>query len=238
MKTRSLKTVAATISTSRWLAYSGAAAATALAGATSADGEIHYSGRVDVKLGPGSNDTVYLQLDQPGDSIAFRHSTTRLSGRTSGSAYFKAVGLQSGAFVGTYSRFEFAFVDRLKGAPTRYISGFPFTSFGGTIRNFGLMVKGSFRYGEWIKRGTDYVGFRFNNGSGLQYGWARVKMGGKDQNFGFKVLDYAYADPGEPIGVGQTTSPSKTDVTEEGSLGVLAVGAAGLALWRQRRRRS
>jgi len=233
MKTRSPKTHALTIPASRWLAYAGAAAATGLAGATSADGEIHYSGKVNLILGPGSHSTVYLQLDQPGDSIAFRHGTQ--SGAT---AYFKAVGLKSGAFVGTYSRFEFAFVDRLKGAPTRYISGFPFTSFGGTNRNFGLMVKGTFRYGEWIKRGTDYVGFRFNNGSGLQYGWARVKMGGKDRNFGYEVLDYAYADPGEPIGVGQTGSSSKKDAIDEESLGALAVGAAGLALWRQRRRRA
>jgi hypothetical protein len=227
------KSRALAIPTSRWLAYSGAAAATALAGATSAEGEIHYSGKVNVTLGPGSNGTIYLQLDQPGDSIAFRHGTH--SGAT---AYFKAVGLKGGAFVGTYSRFEFAFVDRLKGASTRYISGFPFTSFGGTNRNFGLMVKGDFRYGEWIKRGTDYVGFRFNNGSGLQYGWARVKMGGKDRNFGYQVLDYAYADPGEPIGVGQTSSSPKKDVADEGSLGLLAVGAAGLALWRVRRKRA
>ena len=41
----------------------------------------------------------------------------------------------------------------------------------------------------------------------------------------FKVLDYAYADPGEPIQAGQR---SDEPVTGMGSLGLLAAGAAGL----------
>ena len=49
----------------------------------------------------------------------------------------------------------------------------------------------------------------------------------------FKVLDYAYADPGEPIQAGQT---SDEPVTGMDSLGLLAAGAAGLAAWRKSRR--
>src|SRR4030095_730328 len=135
MRTRSPKTRAVTIPASRWVAYAGAAAATVLTGATSADGEIHYSGRGDVTFGPGSNYTIYFQLDQPGDSIAFRHGT----GGGTGSAYFKAVGLQSGAFLGTYSGFEFAFVYRLE-RHARYISDGPFTSLRRDRREFGVSV--------------------------------------------------------------------------------------------------
>ena len=81
-----------------------------------------------------------------------------------------------------------------------------------------------------------------NNGSGDQYGWARVKFGGGsvyDENFW--LADYAYADPGEPIRAGQRSSneivSEKTNemATSEGSLGLLALGAAGLIGWRKSR---
>jgi hypothetical protein len=57
----------------------------------------------------------------------------------------------------------------------------------------------------------------------------------------FYLVDYAYADPGEPIRAGQMSSnemvPEENDdmVPEEGSLGALALGAAGLLAWRKRR---
>ena len=49
----------------------------------------------------------------------------------------------------------------------------------------------------------------------------------------FWLVDYAYADPGEPIRAGQTSSNDM--VPNEGSLGGLALGAAGLLAWRKRR---
>jgi MYXO-CTERM domain-containing protein len=49
-------------------------------------------------------------------------------------------------------------------------------------------------------------------------------------------MDYAWADPGEPIKPGQTRSEA-SKVPVKGSLGLLSLGAAGLALWRQRRKR-
>jgi hypothetical protein len=52
----------------------------------------------------------------------------------------------------------------------------------------------------------------------------------------FLLLDFAYGDPGEPVRPGQTSSSAKTDVAEEGSVGLLAAGAAGLALWRKQRK--
>ena len=88
---------------------------------------------------------------------------------------------------------------------------------------------------RWHGKGTDFVGFRFNNGSGNQYGWARVHMDGADSNFSFTVADYAWADLGEPIKYGQTMSSSSADIAKEGSLGLLALGTAGVAFWRSRR---
>jgi hypothetical protein len=52
----------------------------------------------------------------------------------------------------------------------------------------------------------------------------------------FWLVDYAYADPGEPIRAGQTSSNEM--VPEEGSLGWLALGAAGLLAWRKSRSRA
>jgi hypothetical protein len=61
----------------------------------------------------------------------------------------------------------------------------------------------------------------------------RIKMGNRAD---FWLVDYAYADPGEPIRAGQTSS--NDIVPEEGSLGALALGAAGLLAWRKSRSRA
>ena len=232
MKTRSLKARPINISHSRWLAYSGAAAATALAGAASADGEIHYSGRINISFGPNQDKILRFRLDQPGDSMIFAR------GASSSGDFFGATGLTSGAFAGSYPVFSYAYVWRLTNL-NRYVSQARFTRGGFGFGTLGTMVRGSRLSGHWRweKPGTSYVGFVFNGGSGKQYGWARVHMNGADSKFSFTVVDYAWADPGEPIKVGQTSS-SENNVPAEGSVGLLALGAAGLALWRQRRQRS
>jgi hypothetical protein len=87
--------------------------------------------------------------------------------------------------------------------------------------------------GYFGEPGIGFIGFAFNNGSGKQYGWARVEMGGEEHKNNFKVLDYAYADPGEPIKAGQR---SEEPVSGMDSLGLLAAGAVGLQAWRRSRR--
>ena len=96
--------------------------------------------------------------------------------------------------------------------------------------------------GHWQDPGGGFVGFRFNNGAGVQYGWVRVRMSNLPDN-AFTVVDYAYADPGEPIAVGQKSSNEQvpdqgsTDeqAPDQGSLGGLALGAIGLIAWRKSR---
>jgi hypothetical protein len=53
----------------------------------------------------------------------------------------------------------------------------------------------------------------------------------------FYVVDYAWADPGEDIRTGQTHSLSQEQgaVSPSGSLGLLALGKAGIELWRTQR---
>lgn len=234
MKSRIARDRRAAIPASRWLAYATAGAATSLAGASTAEAEIHYSGRIDTFFPADESKSVAFPLDQPGDSLTF------VRGQESAD-FFGVRCPKSGAFVGGYGLgFEYAYVLRInKRHQSRYISQDPLTSAGlGGFGAFGTMVKGdrSSLNWRWVGKGTDFIGFRFNNGSGNQYGWVRVHMDGPDSSFSFTVVDYAWADPGEPIRPGQKNSSANDVVTKEGSLGLLATGAAGLALWRQRRK--
>jgi LPXTG-motif cell wall-anchored protein len=86
---------------------------------------------------------------------------------------------------------------------------------------------------QWKRPGIGFIGFSFEDGVGIHYGWVRVKMAGNQNKNGFKLMDYAWADAGEPISAGQTSSEEPAPVL--GSLGLLAAGAAGLLLWRKRR---
>jgi hypothetical protein len=106
----------------------------------------------------------------------------------------------------------------------------------GDLKSSGFGTLAIYEDGEFLEPGIGLIGFAFNNGSGKQYGWARVRMGGGEpgeRENAFKVLDYAYADPGEPIQAGQT---SDAPVTGMGSLGLLAAGATGLLTWRKTHR--
>ena len=106
-------------------------------------------------------------------------------------------------------------------------------------RNSGLLAGfahycSSGSVGQFDQAGVGFIGFKFNNGSGDQYGWVRIRMATSHPiDHDFWLVDYAYADPGEPIRAGQTSSNEM--VPEEGSLGGLALGAAGLLAWRKRR---
>jgi MYXO-CTERM domain-containing protein len=233
MNKRTRRTHPITIPSARWLAYAGAGAATSLTGISSADAEIHYSGHIDFTFQHNDTKTVQFSIE-PGAFLAFRHDSD-FSGDV-GAAFFHAEGQQSGAFVGYFIGFEYAYVSRIKGGGNRYISqGYFIADKGGYY--FGTMAKAGGKGGAWKKRGTDFVGFRFNNGAGVQYGWARVRTGGQNTNFSYTVMDFAWADPGEKIKPGQRSS-SLVETPDEGSLGLLAIGAAGLALWRERRKHS
>lgn len=152
--------------------------------------------------------------------------------------FLKVAGVRSGFFLGSYPNFSAVYVLRIDDRnQDRYISEGPFTDAGGG-GHVGTMVNAGRAsvHWRWHGKGTDFVGFRFNNGGGRQYGWARVHMDGSASNFSFTVIDYAWADPGEPIKAGQTSSSSLAGVPKQGSLGLLALGAAGLVFWRHQRK--
>ena len=226
----------AVITNSRWLAYATAGAASAFTCAHSAEATIHYSGRIGEFFGSHQDKSARFQLDQPGDSIRLRHSLEFCgTGSYGGSAHFGILGRAGNAFAGFYNPCPSAHVVSVsKLNRGQLISERPFLA-----RNSGLLAGfahycSSGSVGQFDQAGVGFIGFKFNNGSGDQYGWVRVKFGGRNPiDHNFWLVDYAYADPGEPIRAGQTSSNEM--VPEEGSLGWLALGAAGLLAWRKRR---
>ena len=211
MKSNRLRSKPASIAKTRWASYAAAGAATALAGSQSAEAAIHYSGLLHVKFPPHRDRVHTFQLDQPGDFLSFVHSAF-------GGNEFAVYGIVSAAvWAHEISSGNYAWK----------------LSFGQAISTglFSYGNRGNMAYG-WHDRGTGYVGFRFNNGAGIQYGWARVTMSGEPDN-AFIVRGYAYADPGEPIRAGQRSSDEQAP--NQSSLGWLALGAAGLLAWRKSR---
>jgi hypothetical protein len=207
----------AAINNSRWLAYATAGAASAFACANSAEATIHYSGPIDRII--NRNIYVTFQLDQPGDSI-------RLFDRT-GTAYhgydwFGAHGRAGASIVASYDGCCAAQASNLERG--QLISNNTF------VPAASALLAGCF--GCQFEGGIGFIGFKFNNGSGDQYGWVRIQT---HPSFGekFRLLDYAYGDVGDRIAAGQKRDEPNN--LELGSLGSLALGAVGVLAWRKRR---
>ena len=241
MKTRQSRRQTAKVSHSRWVAYATAGAATALTASHSAEAAIHYQ-VVNHKFQPHSTEGKWFQLDQPGDSIYFFHQY--------GAASFNVRGIAAAAFRGLPGTSKYYYtgrnVSKLNFGESIAAGHFTHTfSFATPSGHGGILANGP--YGQWTSPGMGFVGFAFNNGAGPQFGWARVRIstwfpGG----YAFKVLDFAYGDPGERITAGEGIprgSEDDQDISDdqgpdEGSLGGLALGAVGLLAWRKSRSRT
>ncbi len=229
----SLRRKSATITKSRWTAYATAGAASALGCASSAEADITYSGLIDYHLtvAPGMSSRAYFQLDQLGHSLLLDLSRQRYStfgGPASGNAAFVVIAPAAGVagFVG----YNGNYASRLNLGQN--ILTQPFVSgFGILARPYGdCCYYGSFN--QWGEPGINFVGFRFNGGEGLQYGWARINMDGAPGN-SFTLIDYAFGDVGDRVTAGQTSISNVPD--SGGSLGLLALGCTGLLAWRAAR---
>jgi hypothetical protein len=241
MKTRPSRRQTAKVSHSRWVAYATASAATALGASHSAEAAIHYSGIVNQKFPPHRGTLRTFPLDQVDDFLVFEHDPLHVYRFFVD--YFRVQGVASAAFRSAGSTVDSNdwYVSKLRFGQNISSGGFRNASL------YGLMAFENYfgrDFGPWSGTGIGFVGFRFNNGVGPQYGWARVRVKGAGFSNAFEVLDYAYADPGEPITAGEGISgEDDQDISEdqgpdEGSLGGLALGAVGLLAWRKSRSRT
>jgi hypothetical protein len=110
--------------------------------------------------------------------------------------------------------------------------------------------------GPWLKSsrgaGVGYLGFRFLIKGEIHYGWARLNISGPD-GVSAILTGYAYETiPGKPIIAGKTIEPNDSveqpdnlepDASlaipipkspQPASLGMLALGAHGLTIWRRK----
>ncbi|HEY1584028.1 MAG TPA: hypothetical protein VGF73_13110 [Chthoniobacterales bacterium] len=199
----------------------------------SAEGAIHYSGRINEHFN-GSDEKTFPLV--PGASLFFEHIHSCFGMYCSFPGAAEVL-IRGGSIAGylPYCRHFQGDVSASNLDTGATVAQLPFSVkpgalvAGGTTSSCGgRPFRGGFRYDL-----DGYIGFRFDVGSGVQYGWARVSV--RDLvSANFRLLDYAYADPGEPIRAGQKAERDAGPVQEE-SLGALAFGAAGVLAWRRRR---
>ena len=230
------------LSNSRWFAYATAGAATALSGATSAEAEIHYSGVINAKFRDFDNTVKSFALGDDAKLVFLLGYDVPYQG---GRNYYygawfgireAAVSNQFRGYHGIASTF---YVSRL--VPGKLVSQGDFVD---NLPNYALnFLASSYGADAWgsqtRERRSGFVGFRFDNGAGKQYGWARLRL--RDPNLGaacgFILVEYAWGDPGDSITTGQTSSSEDQVgvVPDQGSLGLLALGGTGLVAWRKQR---
>jgi len=234
MKTRKLGRKVTTISNSRWATYAAASAATALAGVSGAEAEIHYSGLINHEL---RNSAATFALD-PGANLQFAVGVPRGGSESGGFGKLKILGSDNhslGGFAASHPQYAGVYLYDL--GPRVNLSGQNFTNscirYSSSLICYGGTIGGG--PGRFQDRGTGFIGFVFNKGAGNQYGWARVKTSGAP-HYRFTLVDYAWGDPGDPLFTAQKRSiQTGNAVPATGSLGMLAIGGAGLLAWRRSR---
>jgi hypothetical protein len=223
---RQVKSLA--IAEARWLAYATAGVASAFGLSSNAEAEIHYSGDVSIKLTGNAHASLPLSN---GASLEFRNifeGSTFLQ-----DFYFLMKGVISGsAREGSIHHWL------LDLPPGENVSAGTFRSVAGNPDRGIIFTFWSDGYFQPYYGTRGFVGFRFNTGNGTQYGWARIQTRRDINNRAHEFIkDYAWGDVGDRIRTGQRSSSGDmvNTVTDSGSVGLLALGAAGLVAWRKPR---
>jgi hypothetical protein len=118
----------------------------------------------------------------------------------------------------------------------------------GFLATYGPYGGGTYNHHDGLKFGQAvYVGFKFEIAGQPHFGWARVQVR-FNPNFhkhklSLRLLGYAYeTTANQPIQAGQTSKPvsvkdsrveSHPGSAPQQSLGVMALGADGIAMWRK-----
>ena len=228
----------AVITNSRWLAYATAGLASSFAAGQSVDAEIHYSGPLNIPFDASPGHPVRKKFPLNDRSAYFGFANLRAPQPWTGygmAGFLIKAPVDAGFAATSYGRY--GWVSQLASGENISQHQFLRNKFQPGIyfnNKLGNLVRYYFNYGHWNRGDTGFVAFKFDAGAGIQYGWARVRIEGNPPRTGdFMLIDYAYGDPGDQLSAGQTSSNEM--VPEEGSVGWLALGAAGLLAWRKRR---
>jgi hypothetical protein len=102
---------------------------------------------------------------------------------------------------------------------------------------------GTFSGGNWVNVSGRYLGLRFTIKTQTHYGWARLSVQVSGTTVTGTLTGYAYETiANKPIIAGRTKGPDdgeptasfSTPTSEPATLGALAMGAPGLAIWRRK----
>lgn len=187
-----------------------------------------------------------LQLDLNHDGIAdFKFENWWIYGRTDSQRATLSV-LPSGrngirGYGGT-GIFSFRFASALRagnqiGPKDRFISA----------HSHDLMLRPAYGWGQWNNVSNRYLGLRFAVKGETHYGWARLNVhysGLPPYKITAVLTGYAYETiPSKPIIAGKTKGTDDDDqpvpaslkihTPEPAMLGMLALGAPGLSIWRR-----
>ena len=182
--------------------------------------DLNHDGTIDFFL---SND----YRNQSGTGAAMRVNAPRGNGFAVSAPPGFALALRKGANINGRRSFDSGFG----------VMAVVSTSTGGNVRSRG----------NWLHATNRYLGLKFSLGGKTHYGWARLTVRGtSDPAHFFAILTgYAYETiPNKPIIAGKTKGPEENgheepDATfraptgEPASLGLLAMGAPGLSIWRR-----
>ena len=206
------KTVETKVNAKRLAAYSVAGVAALTSGTNTAEAEITVveSGVVV----DGDNETFTGELTGGASFTLFQDQP--------GSVYFDVLGdLDAKGLAGAGAGAIYGY--NLASGVNLSTVNFESNRFGANIASEG--GDSPFTIGE-----SGFLGFSFDVGSGVQFGWAEITRQPGDVN-PFTIERFAFGDADEAVSVGQTTA-----VPEPSSLGLLALGAVGVLSTRRRKK--
>ncbi|HWB04759.1 MAG TPA: PEP-CTERM sorting domain-containing protein [Verrucomicrobiales bacterium] len=210
----------AIIQRSKLAAYAAAGTAATFTGTQTSDGAITYT-QVGVLLQDTTLDGTVVSRDLLFDTfhLSLVHGVGTAGAATGYAIVDPDLGGNPTALFAGFSASGYRYVTKVPAGS--FISSLAFPLAAGAFAT--MAFNGGYGNDKFLAAGEAFIGVKFDTN---RFGWIRLNMSGAPLN-AFTIVDFAYGGPGEALRVGQ--------IPEPGSLGLLALGAGGLASWRRRR---